>query len=170
MDNKILFSERQRFKQIWLWIVLLVLDGISIFGLIKQLIFEIPFGDKPISNTALIVTTSFLFLLSFVFFNFRLDTHIKADGIYVRFFPFHSNFKFYPWNKISQSYIRQYNPIKEFGGWGLRGLGKNLALNVSGDIGIQLVLQDGSKLLIGTNKADEVTVILKQLEHYTIHS
>jgi hypothetical protein len=57
MDNKILFAERQRFKQIWLWLILLGVNGLFIFGLIKQVIFGYQFGDKPMSNVALIIVT-----------------------------------------------------------------------------------------------------------------
>ena len=167
MENEILFSERQRFKQIWLWLILLVVNGLFIFGLTKQVIFGHQFGDKSISNIGLIIVTILTLLLSFLFFNLRLETKIKADGIYVRFFPFHLTFKYYPWDKLNQSFVRQYNPIGEFGGWGLRGFGKNRALNVSGDKGIQLVTQNGSKILIGTNKAEEATEILNQLGHFT---
>ncbi|MCA6438510.1 MAG: hypothetical protein ACRCSM_06420 [Sediminibacterium sp.] len=167
MDNKILFAERQRFKQIWLWLILLGVNGLFIFGLIKQVIFGYQFGDKPMSNVALIIVTILTFVLSFLFLNFRLDTNIKSDGIYVRLFPFQWTFKYYPWDKINQSFVTQYNAIGEFGGWGLRGLGKNKAFNISGDKGIQIVTQDGSKILIGTNKADEAMEVLKQLGHLT---
>lgn len=167
MENKIFFSERQRFKQIWLWIILLGINGFFIFGLIKQVILEKQFGDKPMSDIGLFIVTTLTLFLSFLFFNLRLETKIKTDGIYVRFFPFQLNFKHYPWDRLNQSFVRKYNPIGEYGGWGLRGLGKNKALNVSGDKGIQLITKDGSKLLIGTNKADEATETLKRLGHLT---
>lgn len=167
MENKIFFSERQRFKQIWLWIILLGINGFFIFGLIKQVILEKQFGDKPMSDIGLFIVTTLTLFLSFLFFILRLETKIKTDGIYVRFFPFQLNFKHYPWDRLNQSFVRKYNPIGEYGGWGLRGLGKNKALNVSGDKGIQLITQDGSKLLIGTNKADEATETLKRLGHLT---
>ncbi|AUC86670.1 hypothetical protein CW731_06850 [Polaribacter sp. ALD11] len=69
------------------------------------------------------------------------------------------------WNEISKVGIRTYLPISEFGGWGLRGgfffnKGKEKAVNVSGDIGIQLVLKNGEKLLIGTQKKQEATSVL----------
>ena len=167
MNDKIFFSEKQCFKQIWLWLILIGVNGLFIFSFIRQVIFGLPFGGKPISNIGLIIMTILTLLLSFLFLNLRLETSIKANGIYVRFFPFHLTFKYYPWDKLNQSFVRKYNPIGEFGGWGLRGFSKNRALCVSGDKGIQLVTQDGSKILIGTNKAEEATEILKQLGHFT---
>ncbi len=167
MSKKVAFSEKQRFKKYWVWLILFGLNGLFIFGLIKQVILGYQFGDKPMSNMGLIVVTILALLLSVLFFNFRLETNITTDGIYVRFFPFQLKFKFYSWKKIDQSFVREYHPIAEFGGWGIRGFSKNRAFNVSGNKGIQLIMQDGSKILIGTNKADEAKEILKQLGHLT---
>jgi hypothetical protein len=78
-------------------------------------------------------------------------------------------FKKYSWDKIAKSFVRQYNPIIEYGGWGLRlGLfGKNRAYNISGKEGIQLVFHDHKKLLVGTNKPEEATNALKKAGHLT---
>ena len=96
---------------------------------------------------------------------FRLDTKISKEGIYVRFFPFHLKYKHYAWDKLTKSYVRQYSPISEYGGWGLRlGLfGEGKAYNVSGDKGLQLEFIDNKKLLIGTNKPKELTETLNQI-------
>ncbi|MGK0329715.1 MAG: hypothetical protein ACJAXF_003214, partial [Polaribacter sp.] len=61
---------------------------------------------------------------------------------------------------------RTYLPISEFGGWGLRGgfffnKGKEKAVNISGNIGIQLILKSGKKLLIGTQKESEAKSVLE---------
>jgi hypothetical protein len=41
--------------------------------------------------------------------------------------------------------------------------GKNRALNVSGSFGLQLVMKDGAKMLIGTQKPQELEDFLKSL-------
>jgi hypothetical protein len=63
---------------------------------------------------------------------------------------------------LTKSYVRQYSPIAEYGGWGLRlGLfGKGQAYNVSGDKGLQLEFTTGQRLLIGTNKPEELNTVL----------
>ncbi|MEO0075774.1 MAG: hypothetical protein ABIK31_06695 [candidate division WOR-3 bacterium] len=55
--------------------------------------------------------------------------------------------------------------MTEYGGWGLRlGLfGKGTAFSVSGNKGLQLEFTDNKKLLIGTNKLDELTETLKKI-------
>lgn len=168
MNNQILFSEQQRFRQPWIWVILFGINGIFIFGLIRQVFLGQQFSDKPISDTGLIIATIGSLIISVLFLCLRLETKIESDGIYVRFFPFQMSFKYYSWDKLHQLFVRDYNPIGEYGGWGLRGFGKNKAMNVSGNKGIQLITKDGAKILIGTKRADEATRILKQHGHWTV--
>lgn len=98
-----------------------------------------------------------------LFISFGLETQVKIDGVYVRFLPFRPNFTAYNWNTLAQCYIRQYDPIAEYGGWGFRNGPSGKALNVSGDYGLQLKLRDGSSMLIGTNSPDELNAVLKSL-------
>ncbi|MBU0696762.1 MAG: hypothetical protein KKE39_09605 [Bacteroidetes bacterium] len=89
MNNEILFSERQRFKQWWVWLILLVVNGFFLFGLFKQIIGGQQFGDKPLSNVEVLIAIGLTLLLTLLFLTLCLDTIIKNDGVYVRFFPFH---------------------------------------------------------------------------------
>ena len=67
---------------------------IFIYGVFKQVVAKIiQFGDKPISNLGLLIVSGIIILFTFLFFNFRLDTKINREGIYVRFFPFHLSFQ-----------------------------------------------------------------------------
>jgi len=169
MKQSLLFSETQKFKQWWIWVILIGINGTILFGIIQQLFLEQPFGDKPMGNAGLIITAVFISLLSVSFRFFKLETQIKEDGIYVRFFPLQISFRYYSWVSMSKCVIRQYKPISEYGGWGLRGFGKNRALNVSGNVGLQLEFNDGKKLLIGTNKSDELQqIILPLKEKYNL--
>jgi hypothetical protein len=165
MEQNYIFKEQQRFKQWWLWLILAGINLLFIYGFFKQVIEGQPFGDKPMSDTGMTVATFLTILLSSFFFSLRLETVIKADGIYVRFFPFHVKLKHYPWSMITRSYVRRYAPLTEYGGWGLRyGMfGKGTAFNVSGDQGLQLEFIDKKKLLIGTNKPDALSSALSQI-------
>ena len=163
MDNILLFSEKQRFKQIGLWIMLLALNGMFLFGFIKQVVWGVPFGTRPLPTAGLLLVLLLSFLISFLLLSIRLETRIQTNGIYVRLFPLQRTFKQYPWEQLSQVFIKKYQPLREFGGWGIRGSGKNRALSISGNKGIQLVLHNGSKLLIGTQKEAEVAQVLAQL-------
>ena len=53
-----------------------------------------------------------------------------------------------------------YQPIREFAGWGIRGWGDRIAYNVSGNTGVELTLVDGRRVLIGSQRADELAVAI----------
>jgi len=166
MNQKIHFSEQQKFKQWWIWLILFGINGLLMFGIFTQVVAGHSFGDKPMSDSGLLISAGFIFSFTVVFLNLRLETFIKNDGIHVRFFPFHIKFKHYPWESISRSYVREYSPLMEYGGWGLRmGLfGKGTAFNVSGSMGLQLEFTNSKKLLIGTNKPEELITALNKIE------
>ncbi|SRR5690606_18335895 len=167
MDNEFFFQETQRFKQWWIWLILLGINGLILFGVFKQVVIGEPLGNKPVSNFGLFIIAGLSLSLILLFLIFRLDTQIRKDGIYVKFVPFHSKFRKYEWSEISKSYIRQYHPIREYGGWGLRGFENNRALNISGNIGLQLEFANNAKLLIGTNKPIEMEKALAKIGQST---
>jgi len=158
MESKIFFSESQRFRQWWIWLLIAGIGisiGISIYQQIKV--------SMSIETLAPLIVLSLVIIL---LLSLRLDTLIKEDGIYVRFFPFRLKYKHYDWDNIKQLYIRKYSPIAEYGGWGIRyGLfGKGMAYNVSGNMGLQIVFTNDKKLLIGTKKPEELKYTLNKLE------
>lgn len=165
MNNETYFTETQRFRQWWVWILLLTLNGFCIYGIFQQVIGGVPFGSKPMSDVGMMIMTISILLFSCLFLSLKLETKIKSDGIYVRFFPFHFKFKYYSYSSISKLYLRQYKPIREFGGWGIRyGFsGKGKAFNVSGNEGLQIEFLDSKKILIGTKKSTEIKEVLAKI-------
>jgi len=162
MDNEILFSETQKFNQWWLWLILLSFYGLIIFVVIIVVASQKSI-DKPLRNLILVLAAVLIIFPAILFLNFKLETEIRRDGVYVKFFPFHLSFKEYKWSEITKSFVRQYNPIEEFGGWGFRIGPYGKAFNVSGNKGLQLQFNDGKRLLIGTNKPSELTEVLKTI-------
>lgn len=164
MNDSILFSETQRFRQWWLWACLFALDGLFIFGIYEQILNGRAFGDKPASDAGLIFFSLIPFLLTAFFLMLRLETIVKDSGIYVRFYLFHLKVKHFPWVDIDRAYIKKYNALLEYGGWGVRvGFGKGPAYNVSGNMGLQLVFNNKEKLLIGTRRPEELSRVLQKL-------
>lgn len=102
-------------------------------------------------------------LLLLLFATMRLDTEIRTDGIYVRFFPAGRQYKKYAWEDLEQLFVRQYEPIREYGGWGIRGGKHNRAYNISGNQGLQLIFKDKKRVLIGTKRPDELAALLASL-------
>ncbi|MNJ86041.1 hypothetical protein D3C87_35240 [compost metagenome] len=169
MKNYSRFSETQKFRQWWLWFSLAGIKCLMGFFIVTQVLFGKPFGSSVVDNAALLIGFLFMLILSLLFFIMKLETRITDTGIAVRFFPLQLKFKNYNWEEIDQIYLRQYSPLMEYGGWGIRYsfTGKGRALNVSGRTGLQLVFKDGRKLLIGTSKPEDLIQVLSVLGRQT---
>lgn len=154
------FSESQRFTQWWLWAIL-----IGILILPARMLFSIWSGDNKSVHWGILVINIAIPLLVFVLFlMLNLKTSIDETGISYQFVPFHLKPMKNSWTEIDSAYIRKYSPLAEFGGWGIRySFGNGKAYNVSGDMGLQIVFKNGKKLLIGTQKPDEIRAVLKTL-------
>lgn len=156
------FSETQKFRQWWLWFIFAGIKGVMGFFIVTQVLIGRPFGSNVVDNAMLLIGFLFMLILSLLFFIMKLETRITDTGIAVRFYPIQLKFRNYKWEDIDQMYIREYSPIAEYGGWGIRYsfVGKGRAFNVSGRMGLQLVFKDGRKLLIGTNKPEDLMQVL----------
>lgn len=152
-----IFKEEQRFTQTWLIVIIVISLIVPLAIILKEI-------DK-LSTSEIIISIGTIILASGLIFLFKLTTRIDEKGIHYKFFPFHLKFKTVVWNDIENAYIRTYDAISEYGGWGVRGgalwyKAKSKAINISGNIGIQLELKDGKKLLIGTNKKEQAQDVL----------
>ncbi|MFN8280158.1 MAG: hypothetical protein U0V49_07730 [Saprospiraceae bacterium] len=159
------YFERQSFRQWWLWTILFGTAALFIYGLVHQLYFGLPWGDRPMSNAMLIGFTILVCGILLLFWLTTLETIISKDGIAVRFFPFILRYKNFSWNELSTVQLREYSAIREFGGWGLRWgfFGRGSAYIVRGDRGLQLIFKNGKKLLIGTQKEE---ALRRALDHF----
>ncbi len=63
---------------------------------------------------------------------------------------------------LAQAEAVAYRPIREYGGWGIRGFGRRRALNMRGDRGVLLHRKDGSTILVGSQKPRELLAALAQ--------
>lgn len=156
MENA--FIEKQRFIQWWLWLLLLGLASVFVYGLYKQIILGIPFGDKPMSDLGLILFSIAYFVFTVCFLSLKLVAKIDRDGIEVRYFPFVK--KQLKWRDIKKMEFLNY----DFVGWGIRfGTQYGTVYNVSGNQGLSIELSNGKRLLIGTQKQEEMELYLKKI-------
>jgi len=165
-EAELIYREEQRFS-LWLrWLVALLMAlavPLSIFSLIKIPSEQGSPGILPI----IILTIAGIFVpiaIAVLFLLLNLETEVRPDGLYVRYFPFHINFKRFAVEDLSEYYARQYRPILEYGGWGVRcSLRKGKAYNVSGNRGVQLVFKNGKRLLIGSQRAKELEEAIRSI-------
>jgi len=160
------FKEEQRFTQLWLILLIIFSIIVPVAIILKK--------AKSMESSELIIALSVVILAPAVIFLFKLKTRIDEKGIHYQFIPFHLKTKLILWSDINKIYVRNYDPISEYGGWGIKGGGlwnkkKGIAINVKGDVGIQLVVKNGQKILIGTQLRDEVERTLKTYKEKINH-
>ena len=150
------FEEKQSFNQWWIAFIAIGCAGIPIAFIIDDLLA----GETSEITVELIIALAII-IISMMLFKLSLHTKIDQNGIKTWWEPFHFLEKEFPWKNLQKVYIRTYQPIQEYGGWGIRGIGKIKAFNVSGNKGIQLVNSNG-KFLVGTQKASEAELVIKK--------
>lgn len=157
-----IFTEIQRFNQWWIQLLNLGMVLFLLCALYQWFVAKEPTGnvapDDIIGQLVLIFATIPVLLLLYYM---KLESSIDEIGIHYQFLPFHFSKKTVRWSDMLECNVRKYNPIREFGGWGLRGsLGKNRAYSIKGNMGIQMILKDGKKILIGTQRKAEAQQVL----------
>ena len=161
----IYFKESQKIDLNWKWLIFISLYGIMFWALLQQF-FEV-------FDLIAIITIS-LSICLIVFFNIiiiimKLETVIDEAKISYCYKPFHIKPREIKRSEISEFYVRYYKPLKEYGGYGIQRHFKNgRAFNVSGKYGLQLILKDGKKILIGTQKPKELEMVIDKLKSRTI--
>lgn len=61
---------------------------------------------------------------------------------------------------IASSEAVTYSPLAEYGGWGIKWGRSGLALNARGDRGVRLTLRDGRRILVGSQRPEELAAAL----------
>lgn len=156
MANPVYFKEVQHFRQLWLILVVL-------FSTVPAIVIVAFVPDDEEIWVKLVVISILILTLAMIFV-IRLETEITKEGIRYKFWPFHRKPRMIRYEDIQKIEVRKYEPLSEYGGWGIKGTSKNRAYNVSGTIGIQIELKSGKKLLLGTNKKDEAETIVRRIE------
>jgi len=149
------FKEIQKYNQWWFWLFLFALCLIPISAIYQQLIMGEPFGEHPLSDSGIVVLSAGVFILVIVFMFIRLETQINENGIHMKFFPFVK--KSIRWDRIKSVEIIDYKSITS----GIRfSLKYGTIYRISGKKGLFIELQNGNKLLIGTQYPDMLKAVL----------
>jgi len=169
--SSIVYAENQPLTdQPLAWILLpsgLLLLGVAVYAVFEQVVMGKSFGDQPLSDRSL-VGFSLLYggvgvLLLILLLKGRLITEVRSDGVFVRYMPFHRKFRHYAPSQIASAEARDYSPIRDYGGWGLRYSRQGLAYNVSGSRGVQLEFTNGRRLMIGSRHADTLASAIRSV-------
>lgn len=154
------FREIQYMRHVW-WVMLLIL-GIALlmwWAFYEQIVSGRPWGSNP-GPDWLILLFWFIFGLIFPigFYLMRLVVEVYEDHVSIRYIPL--SHRQIAMNEIRNVDAISYRPIREYGGWGIRGLSNRRAYTISGDRGVKLALKDGRTILIGSKKPEELALAI----------
>jgi hypothetical protein len=146
IKGKILFEESQRFRVLWLWVLIISSVLLSI-----GITLTLGITDKEQSTEAFLVLPFVIVLESAIIYLFRitrLETAITTEGIHYRWKPFQRKGWFIPLYEIDKAEIKD-GPSLNYGYNWVPGYGK--VHNMGPGKGLQLVLRNGKKIFLGTH-------------------
>lgn len=146
--DRILFEERQHLRTTWIWAIIAVTSVATLGSAYWAAIND----DESTWGVITLVVVGLL-VPAFVAF-IRLRTVVTQDAVIVTLRPFVR--RRIPRSEIASVEPRTYRPLREYGGWGLRGTRSNRAYTMDGDEGVQLLLTNGRRVLIGSRRHREL--------------
>ncbi len=157
---KVEFQEKQKFTQWWLWLILIVTAFVPFIGLSRQLFLAHKFGDNPILDSSMVIFAVTMAVIIILFLVMNLKTEIDQKEIRMNFFPFVN--KRIEWNDVKKAEVLNYGFV---GGWGIRLFTDyGTVYNTRGNKGLALELQNGKRIVIGTQKEQELNRIIEKIQ------
>ncbi|MAW20935.1 MAG: hypothetical protein CMD16_00895 [Flavobacteriales bacterium] len=144
-----LFEENQKFRQWWLWLILL-------FSLITPMIF---FDNNPVGYNYVLM----ILLILLLFFLLELRIKINPEGLYYQFFPFHLKVYMIKAKQIKNIETVQYSPFDQ-GGWGIKYGFQGKSYTVSGNKGLKIFLSNGRTIIFGSQRYKEMEKALRKIK------
>ena len=141
MGNRV-FNESQSYRGTWV-IYLILLVELPTFILMLVLFFSSE--EKKEIGIALIFVISILSLVLTLILNIKLETRIDYSGIHFRYHPFIRKWRLIPKNSIISTGVISFNPLLDFGGWGMKTNKTTKLFNVTGDQGLLIESNESKK-------------------------
>lgn len=158
------FEEKQQLNLWWLYILL----GIETIVIGSLLAFELPWQE--VKNTYFAPIWAILLPYALVYAVNKSTFSLKVDheGITYQYWPF-SKRKILTWNQIDKAYLRKYDALGEYGGWGIKHklwfkLKDKAYIFNDKTIGLQLNLPKDKKILFSIDKNEELNSLLTLLK------
>ena len=156
-----LFHEEQRFPQMRLRTMLAFPPIVLIILVIWRVVLGHPLERLPMSNASLIGWTVFLWLIYLRLVTVRLVTEIRPGGLFISLRGLWPT-RCIPLIEAISINIVSYDPMRDFGGYGIRSKHRKKAYIARGNRAVKLALADGTTLLIGSQRPGELVSAIYQ--------
>ncbi|MCU0396529.1 MAG: hypothetical protein MUC73_00365 [Cyclobacteriaceae bacterium] len=169
-----LFQEYQTLRSVvWMWWIIIPVSIVMIiflfYGFYWQLIMGEPWGTKPGSDAELILTIVLVLVtwgvVMLILLSMNLQVHVTKTAIRYRLKPFMRKSEEINCDEIQAFRILKLSFLKSR----RRGIRRNLSgneklIHISGRHALELLLNDGRKLVIGTQRPKELESAMKEMK------
>jgi hypothetical protein len=148
---RVLFHEDQYFRRSWLWLFLAVPIFVAAVATA---------ASAQVTLWSLVVTLVISALVAALFIFARLETEVRTDAIVIKFHGLWPT-RTIRLEDVESVEARRYS-IWDSGGWGVHLTFGGMAYNVSGNEGAFIHLRKGSRVLVGSQRADELARAIRR--------
>jgi hypothetical protein len=157
-----LFFEEQAFRQRRMRLLLAVPPSILLLLAIWQVVLGHPWGKHPMSNAGLIGWTLFLWFVYVRLVRVRLVTELAPSELLVSMRGLWRRRRI-PVSDIKSVEVITFDPVRDFGGYGIRATRHGTAYIAGGNDGVRLQLTSGATVLIGSERSKELADAIGRL-------
>jgi hypothetical protein len=158
------FREEQRFE--WFWTAMFCVPALIVgYGLYRQVWLNQPFVSGALLWPAFAVAV----VVAVWLWRLKLVTEVREDGLYICFVWLWPE-RTIPWDQIRGVETRTYRPIRDFGGYGVRWAARGIVYHARGKRGARIVLASGERVLIGSQRADELACAIAEHTGLTVEA
>jgi hypothetical protein len=158
------FHEKQYMRQIWVWALIIGVNLLVIGAFIGGYYHGFPPGKEKATLVTMAISFGTLMLSNLMLLTLCLETIVTDTSIKYKMFPF-IRWREIPFSDIQSITVKKYSPLWEYGGWGIRMNGrKSWAYSTSGNQGLFIERKNGSKILIGTHKQEELAEVIARVK------
>ncbi|MCX6650973.1 MAG: DUF6141 family protein [Methanomassiliicoccales archaeon] len=150
------FRELKYYRPWWFVLIILLASGLAWWAAVTQLVMGEPWGNNPASDEfVLVFFIGFGILFPLIMFNMHLTITV-SDAVYIKLWPFMPRARMLSPRDIDSYQAMDYDPLSDYGGWGIKGTASDRAYNVSERRGVKFNLRDGRKVMIGSQRAEQL--------------
>lgn len=156
------FHEVQSLRLTRLRVLVAIPPASMLLLVVWQVFLGHPWGKQPVSNASVIGWTVFLWLVYFRLVTVRLVTDVRPGELSVAMRGLWRERRI-PLGEIKSAETVTYDPVRDYGGYGVRITRRGTAYIAGGHRGVRLELVKGGAVLIGSQRPDElVSAITRQ--------
>ncbi|MFP4503049.1 MAG: hypothetical protein ACLFTT_18810 [Candidatus Hydrogenedentota bacterium] len=166
----VFFQEDQRFRGGWMWVGVAI-DLLLVAAVVAGLTYRVAHGGM-LSDThgpggwimvgaaavVLVVNALFLGLL----FATRLQIEVNTQGVFMRLQPFQRRVRQVDRAGLAAIRVVNVRPLRDYGGYGLRGRRNGKAYLVEGEQGVRFDYENGFHILLGSPRAEALYAAIRQ--------